>query len=204
MTGVQTCALPIFGGIYSTVLLKDIVARKNISDISQLESIIRFMFDNIGNIVSIKKIADTMTSGGRKISTHTVESYLDALCASFILYKVNRFDLKGKQYLKSGDKYYIADVALRSYLLGNKFIDRGFILENSIYLELLRRGYKISIGKFNDYEVDFVTQKNGLTEYFQICESVRSKETLQRELRALESIKDHNPKTLLKIGRAHV
>lgn len=187
------------GGIYSTVLLKDIVARKNISDISQLESIIRFMFDNIGNIVSIKKIADTMTSGGRKISTHTVESYLDALCASFILYKVNRFDLKGKQYLKSGDKYYIADVALRSYLLGNKFIDRGFILENSIYLELLRRGYKISIGKFNDYEVDFVTQKNGLTEYFQICESVRSKETLQRELRALESIKDHNPKTLLTL-----
>ncbi len=187
------------GGIYSTVLLKDIVARKNISDIAQLESIIRFMFDNIGNIVSVKKIADTMTSDGRKISTHTVESYLDALCASFILYKVSRYDLKGKQFLKSGEKYYLADIALRSYLLGSKFIDRGFILENIVFLELLRRGYKISIGKTEEYEVDFVAQKNGLIEYFQVCESVRSEDTLKRELRALESIKDHNTKTLLTL-----
>src|SRR5574344_3024206 len=187
------------GGIYSTVLLKDIVARKNISDISQLESIIRFMFDNIGNIVSIKKIADKMTSDGRKISTHTVEYYLDALCESYILYKVGRYDLRGKQYLKSGDKYYLADVALRSYLLGSKYIDRGFILENIVFLELLRRGYKINIGKSDEYEVDFVAQKNGLTEYFQVSESVRSEETLQRELRALESIKDHNTKTLLTL-----
>lgn len=187
------------GGIYSTILLKDIVARKNVSDVSQLESIIRFMFDNIGNIVSIKKIADTMISDGRKISTHTVESYLDSLCASFILYKVIRYDLKGKQYLKSGDKYYLADIALRSYLLGSKFIDRGFILENVIFLELLRRGYKINIGKYGEYEVDFVVQKNGITEYFQVCESVRSKETLNRELRSLASIKDHNTKTLLTL-----
>lgn len=187
------------GGIYSTVLLKDIVARKNISDISQLENIIRFMFNNIGNIVSIKKIADTMTSDGRKISTHTVESYIDALCASYILYKVGRYDLRGKQYLKSGNKYYLADVALRSYLLGSKYIDRGFILENIVFLELLRRGYKINIGKSDEYEVDFVAQKNGLTEYFQVSESVRSEETLQRELRALESIKDHNPKILLTL-----
>lgn len=187
------------GGIYSTVLLKDIVARKKISDVSQLESIIRFMFDNIGNIVSVKKISDTMISDGRKISTHTVESYIDSLCESFVLYKVIRYDLKGKQYLKSGDKYYLADIALRSYLLGSKFIDRGFILENVIFLELLRRGYKINIGKYGDYEVDFVAQKNGLIEYFQVCESVSSKETLDREIRSLASIKDHNTKTLLTL-----
>ncbi|MCI7443026.1 MAG: ATP-binding protein, partial [Clostridium sp.] len=135
------------GGIYSTVVLKDIIARKNINDVFMLESIIRFMFDNIGNLCSIKKIADTMTSDGRKITSPTVENYLSALVDSYILYKVRRYDIKGKQYLKTGEKYYVVDIGLRYYLLGTKKVDMGHILENIIYLELLRRGYEIYIGK---------------------------------------------------------
>lgn len=184
-------------GIYSTIILKDIVARKGISEIAQLESVVKFLADNIGNICSIKKIADTMTSDGRKISTHTVESYIDSLCKSYIFYKVQRFDVKGKQILKSGEKYYLCDMGLRTFLLGRKYADRGFILENVIYLELLRRGYKVFIGKTGEYEIDFIAQNENGTEYYQVTESMHDEQTRNRELRALESIKDHNPKYVL-------
>ncbi|HSW61453.1 MAG TPA: ATP-binding protein, partial [bacterium] len=122
------------GGIYNTVILKDVVAKKKIADILMLESVVRFMFDNIGSLLSTKKIADTMTSDGRKISTHTVESYISALMDSFIIYRAKRYDVKGKQYLKTNDKYYICDIGLRSFLLGNKGGDAGYVLENVIYL----------------------------------------------------------------------
>lgn len=184
-------------GIYNTIILKDIVARKGISEIAQLESIIKFLADNIGNICSIKKIADTMTSDGRKISTHTVESYIDSLCKSFIFYKVQRFDVKGKQILKSGEKYYLCDLGLRTFLLGRKYADRGFILENIVYLELLRRGYKVFIGKTGEYEIDFIAQNENGTEYYQVTESMHDEQTRNRELRALESVKDHNPKYVI-------
>lgn len=185
------------GGIYSTVILKDIVARKGIVDVFRLESVIRFLADNVGNLVSIKKIADTMTSDGRRISSHTVESYLESLCSTYIFYKATRFDVKGKQYLKSGEKYYLCDLGLRFYLLGNKFIDRGFLLENVVYLELLRRGYEVFVGKVGEREIDFVAHRQSGTEYFQVCETMRGQEARSQELASLQAVSDHNPKCIL-------
>ena len=184
-------------GIYNTVILKDVVSRKKISDVSVLESIIKFMFDNIGNITTPKKISDTMTSKGRKVSNHTVENYLTALVDSLILYKANRYDVKGKQYLETNGKYYLVDIGLRYYLLGTKYVDFGHILENIVYLELLRRGYEVYIGKVDNKEVDFVAIKDGYTEYYQVADTVMGADTLDRELKSLNSIRDHNPKYLL-------
>lgn len=185
--------------IYDTIVLKDIVARKKFPDIAMLKSVVRFMFDNIGNLCSTKKIADTMTSAGRKISVHTVESYLTALTDSFILYQIGRYDVKGKQYLKTGDKYYAADIGLRYALLGTKKADMGHILENVVFLELLRRGYEIYIGKVGNTEVDFVVIGDEGEEYYQVAYTVidTGGETLRRELAPLEAISDHNPKYLL-------
>lgn len=191
-------------GVYNTIIVKDVISRSSVTNISQFESILRFMFDNIGNLVSVKKITDTLTSDGRKISAHTVESYLDAICAAFIFYKASRYDIKGKQYLKSGEKYYAADVTLRKNLLGNKFIDRGFILENIVYLELRRRGYKVYVGKIGEWEVDFVAEGKNGREYFQVCETMRGKEVRERELRGLDAIRDHNPKYVLCLDNESV
>lgn len=184
-------------GIYTSIVLKDIVSRKRIADVTMLENIIRFMFDNIGNPVSATKIANSLTSAGRKMSVNTVESYLGALVDSFILYKVSRYDIKGKQYLVTGGKYYLADVGLRYYLLGSKKADRGHILENVVYLELLRRGYEVHIGKVGNTEVDFIAIGEEGEEYYQVAYSVQDETTLWRELRPLDSIADHNPKYLL-------
>lgn len=184
-------------GIYNTVILKDVVARKKISDVSILESIVKFMFDNVGNITSSKKISDTMTSAGRKISSPTVENYLSALIDSFILYKVNRYDITGKQYLKTAEKYYVVDLGLKHFLLGTKKQNLGHNLENVVYLELLRRGYEIYIGKIGVNEVDFIAIKDGITEYYQVSQTVLAEETLERELKPLNSIKDHNQKFLI-------
>jgi len=186
-------------GIYNSVILKDVIVRHKISDVSILESIIKFMFDNIGNLSSAKKISDTMTSYGRKISSSTVENYLTALVNSFILYKVARYDVKGKQHLKTGVKYYVVDIGLRYFLLGSKKADWGYILENIIYLELLRRGYEIYIGKVGTKEVDFVAIKDGNTEYYQVAQTISEQETLIRELKPLDSIKDHNAKFLITL-----
>lgn len=184
-------------GIYNTILLKDIVTRRKISDPSMLTSIVEFMFDNIGNMSSSTKIANSMTSAGRKISVPTVESYLSALIDSYILYKVGRYDIKGKQYLTTGAKYYVADIGLRYYLLGTKQTDHGHILENIVYLELIRRGYVVYIGKVGDAEVDFIAVNSEGEEYYQVSQTVLDEQTLRRELASLEAIKDHNPKYLL-------
>ncbi|MCL2695645.1 MAG: ATP-binding protein [Clostridiales bacterium] len=186
-------------GIYDTIVLKDIVARKKFPDTAMLKSVVRFMFDNIGNICSTKSIADTMTSAGRKISVHTVESYLTALTDCFILYQIGRYDVKGKQYLKTGDKYYAADIGLRYALLGTKKADMGHILENVVFLELLRRGYEIYIGKVGNTEVDFIAIGDEGEEYYQVAYTVIDPDgiTLRRELAPLEAIGDHNPKYLL-------
>ncbi len=186
-------------GIYNTVILKDVAARKKIADIMMLESIVRFMFDNIGNLFSTKKISDTMTSDGRKISTHTVESYLSLLTDSFILYRAKRYDIKGKQYLKTNDKYYICDIGLRYFLLGSKGGDTGHILENIIYLELIRRGYDVYVGKVGAKEVDFVAIKQDIIEYYQVALTVRDEKKLETELSSLQMISDHNPKFLLTL-----
>lgn len=184
-------------GIYTSVVLKDIVSRKKISDVPGLRNILRFMFDNIGNPVSATKIANSLTSGGNKISVNTVEVYLQALIDSFILYKAERYDIKGKQYLATGGKYYAVDIGLRYYLLGTKKADRGHILENVVYLELLRRGYEVHVGKAGNAEVDFIAIGEEGEEYYQVAYSVMDDSVLERELKPLDSISDHNPKYLL-------
>ncbi|WP_028509322.1 ATP-binding protein [Ruminococcus sp. NK3A76] len=185
-------------GLFNTIVLNDIVQRKRINDPLMLKSVIKFMFDNIGNPCTAKKISDTMTSKGRKISNHTVENYLEGLTDSLLMYRVSRYDIKGKEHLQLLDKYYIADVGLRYYLLGTANADMGHILENVVYLELIRRGYRVYVGKNASAEVDFVAQDiDGNTEYYQVSWSVRDEQTLKRELGALESIPDHNPKYIL-------
>ena len=186
-------------GLYNTIVVKDIVNRKKITDTMMLKSLLRFVFDNIGNPLSSKKIADTMTSAGRKIDVKTVEKYLEALTESFILYQAKRYNIKGKQYLKTLEKYYVVDVGLRFMLLGSKQMDAVHILENVVYLELLRRGYDVYVGKINEFEVDFVAQNSRGTAYFQVALTVRDEKTLQRELRPLQSIRDHYPKMILTL-----
>lgn len=186
-------------GLYNTIVIKDIVTRKKISDTMMLRSILHFVFDNIGNPLSSKKIADTLTSEGRKIDTKTVEKYLEALTESYIIYQAKRYNIKGKQHLKTLEKYYVVDIGLRLMLLGSKGADAGRILENVVYLELLRRGYEVYVGKVDEYEVDFVAQNNKGTTYIQVALTVRDEHTLERELRVLQSIKDHYPKLLLTL-----
>ena len=190
---------PYLDGIYNTIVVKDIATRKKISDISMLESVTRFMFDNIGNPLSMKKIADTLTSYGRKIDVKTVEKFISGLTESFVLYKANRYNVKGKQYLKTLEKYYVVDIGLRYVLLGSRSTDIGHILENVVYLELLRRGYEVYVGKVDDTEVDFVAINNKKTVYFQISATVRDSKTLERELRPLQNINDHYPKFILTL-----
>lgn len=184
-------------GIYNTIVVKDIVHRKNITDTMMLKNILKFVFDNIGNPLSSKKISDTMTSLGRKINSRTVEKYLEAFSESYIIYPAKRYNIKGKEYLKSLEKYYIVDIGMRYMLLGSKMMDTGHILENVVYLELLRRGYDVYVGKIDNYEVNFVAQNHKGTIYYQVTLIVRDEKTLQRELRPLQAIRDHYPKVIL-------
>lgn len=186
-------------GIYNTIVVKDIVDRKKITDTMMLKSILRFVFDNIGSPLSSKKIADTMTSNGRKIDVKTVEKYLEALSESYVIYQAKRYNIKGKQYLKTLEKYYVVDIGLRFMLIGSRQADAGHILENVVYLELLRRGYDVYVGKIGEFEVDFVAQNSKGTVYFQVALTVRDEKTLQRELRPLQSIRDHYPKVILTL-----
>ena len=193
----ETDKIDYLKGIYNTIVLKDIVTRIKVSDVSILESIVKFMFDNVGNSTSAKKISDTLTSYGRKITTPTVEKYLSALVDSFILQKVNRYDISGKQHLKTAEKYYVTDLGLQRFLLNKNKLNLGHNLENIVFLELIRRGYKVYIGKIGSLEVDFIAEGFGYTNYYQVAQTVKDEETLSRELKPLNSIKDHNPKYLL-------
>lgn len=186
-------------GIYNTVVIKDIMTRKNIADPLMLQSVVSFVFDNIGNELSAKKIADTMTSAGRKIDVRTVEKYLQALEEAFIIYRAQRFNIKGRQYLRGNEKYYAVDISLRTMLLGRRGFDVGHILENIIYLELLRRGYAVYVGKVDSLEVDFAAVSPQETIYIQVAATVRDDQTLERELRSLQKIADHYPKLLLTL-----
>ena len=184
-------------GLYNTIVLKDVVSRRKITDVMMLQSVVRFLADNIGNISVIKRISDTMTSLGRKITSHTVENYVSALVDSYIFYSVSRFDTKGKQLLKTGQKLYLADIGLRNVINGTKGGDLGHILENVVYLELARRGGEIYVGKVGDAEIDFVVIKGEYKEYYQVSLSVRDENTMNRELSPLQAIQDHYPKYLL-------
>lgn len=185
--------------IYHTIVVKDLAVRKKIPDVMMLESVARYLFDNIGNTVSTKKIADTMTSDGRKIDVRTVEKYVEALTECFIFYQAKRYNVKGKQYLKTLEKYYAVDVGLRYMLLGSKAIDAGHILENVVYLELLRRGYDVYVGKVDEVEVDFVAMDDQRVTYYQVAATVREENTLQRELKSLQKINDHYQKLILTL-----
>jgi len=186
-------------GIYNTILIKDVATREGITDILVLESIVKFLCSNIGSPVSTKKISDAINSGGRKISVNTVDNYLRALYKSYIFYKVDRYDIRGKQHLKTLGKYYLVDTGLRNILLSGTTSDLGHLLENVVYLELFRRGYKVNIGKLAEKEIDFVASKTGGFEYYQVSASVLDESALLRELEPLQKIPDHHPKFLLTL-----
>ena len=187
-------------GIFSTIVYKDIMIRNNITDKMILESVLKFIFDSIGSPISTKKISDTLTSKGMSTSNHTVENYITAYLESFLIYKAERFDVKGKNLLARDYKYYAVDSGMRSYLLGKKAdSDMGHILENIVYLELIRRGYKVYVGKVDDLEIDFVAENRDGLKYYQVSLSVRDEHVLERELKSLQKTGDHYPKYLLTL-----
>jgi predicted AAA+ superfamily ATPase len=187
-------------GIYNTILIKDIAVREHITDVSLLDTIARFLSGNVGSPVSAKKISDTLCSNGRKVSVNTVDRYLRALTESYLFYKVDRFDVKGKQQLKTLGKYYIVDIGLRNMLTARTTGDLGHILENIVFLELFRRYSRVFIGKAGENEIDFVTD-NGYGEwcYYQVAASVLDENTLKRELEPLQKIRDNHPKFILTL-----
>ena len=185
--------------LFNTIVVKDILNRNKISDIIVFKSILRFIIDNIGSTISSKKISDTLTSDGRKVDAKTVEKYINAMIESYILYQVKRYDIKGKQYLKSQEKYYIVDVGFKYSLVPNSRLDLGHIIENIVYLELIRRGYKVFIGKTNEYEIDFVAHKGDEIEYIQVTASIRDSQTYEREMRPFKSIDDNYEKIILTL-----
>lgn len=186
-------------GVYNTVVMKDIISRKKIQDVMMLESVIRFVADNIGNMLSTKRIADIMTADGRKIDQKTVEKYLTSLCETFFVYEAKRYNVKGKQLLKTLGKYYLVDVGLRRMLLGGRSFDAGRLLENVVYLELLRRQKSVYIGKIDNFEVDFVAIDENDIVYYQVAATVRDEATLKRELSSLQQINDQYPKYILTL-----
>lgn len=188
-------------GVYNTILLKDISARHQINDISNLEAVIRFIFANTANICTSKKISDTLTSGGRKVSQPTVENYMRYLEECFMVYRVERYDIKGKEYLKTLCKYYIADTGLRNMLLGYRNIDSWHILETLVFLELKRRKYEIYTGKIGDMEIDFVAKMPRSITYIQVAESVKDEATLERELKPFRKLKDAYPCVLITLDK---
>jgi predicted AAA+ superfamily ATPase len=197
--GNQKHILGYMQGVYDSVVLKDVVGRYKIADSMMLESIIRFAFDNIGNQLSTKSISNAMNAESRKIDVKTVERYLKALMDSYILYQAKRYNIKGKQYLKTLEKYYAVDIGMRFLLLGKRGTDVGHILENVVYLELLRRGFDVYIGKVDELEVDFVAMDQAGRSYYQVAASVREQHTLERERVSLRRIPDHYPKYILTL-----
>ena len=198
-------------GIYNTVIVKDIEDRqtrketdpskRKITDILLLKTIAKYLASVVGNPVSVKSITDYLTSTGRKISANTVADYVEALTESFIFYPAERFDIVGKQILKTNRKLYIVDLGLRNHILPRVHYDLGFSLENIVYFELLRRGYRVLIGKAGNAEVDFVAEKNRTYIYFQVTADMTAKETFERELRPLVNIKDNYEKIVLTADR---
>ncbi len=194
-------------GIYNTVIVKDIEDRqarkesspekRKITDIFLLKTIAKYLASVAGNPVSIRSITNYLTSSGRKISPNTVSDYVEALTESFIFYPAERFDIVGKQLLKANRKLYIVDLGLRNHILPRSQYDLGFSLENIVYFELLRRGYRVMIGKVGNTEVDFVAEKQSVYTYFQITADMTAKETFDRELRPLTNIRDNYEKIVL-------
>ena len=192
-------------GIYNTVLFRDVMQRKNITDRNILERVTKYLYDNIGNRTSIKSITDNIEGIEGKKSYNTIANYVDALMDSYLVFKAGRYDIKGKEFLKTQEKYYVIDIGLRYYMLGQSSgRDMGHILENVVYLELLRRGYDVYIGKYDDLEVDFVAKKPENTVYYQVALTIRGENDkangiLDRELMPLKRIDDNYPKYILTL-----
>ena len=201
-------------GIYNTVIVRDIEdrqarregdpAKRKITDIVLLKTIAKYLASVIGSPVSVRSITDYLTSGGRKISPNTVNDYVAALAESFVFYPAERFDIVGKQLLKVSKKLYIVDLGLRNHILPRQRYDIGFSLENLVYLELLRRGCKVMIGKLDNTEVDFVAEKRGEYTYYQVTTDMTAKETFEREMRPLTLIQDNYEKVVLTADRLTV
>ncbi len=201
-------------GIYNTVIVKDIEDRqrrkekapdkRKITDITLLKAIAKYLASVIGSPVSIRGITDYLTSNGRKVSPNTVDDYVEALTESFIFYPVERMDVVGKQILSVNKKYYMVDLGLRNHILPRRRYDLGFSIENIVYYELLRRGYKVQIGKSVSGEVDFVVQKQGEYAYYQVTADMTAQETFDREMAPLAAIRDNYPKTILTLDKITV
>lgn len=199
-------------GIYNTVIVKDIEDRQKrkewdnsdtgrITDISLLKTIAKYLSSVIGSLVTVRSITNYLVSSGRKISPNTVSDYVNALTESFIFYPAERFDIVGKQLLKTNTKYYMVDLGIRNLILPKKSYDLGFSVENVVYFELLRRGYKVSVGKYGNTEIDFVAERNGELEYIQVTADMTAKETFDRELAPLIAIKDNYRKRVLTLDK---
>lgn len=201
-------------GIYNTVIIKDIEERQSrkekdptkrkITDISLLKTIAKFLASTIGSPVSVRSITNYLISNGRKVSPNTVSDYVEALTESFVFYPVERFDVVGKQLLKANKKYYIVDMGIRNHILPRRNYDIGFSLENIVYLELLRRGYRVTVGKAGNTEVDFVAEKQGTYTYFQVTADMTAKETFDREMKPFENIRDNYEKIILAADRLSI
>ncbi|HIT11291.1 MAG TPA: ATP-binding protein [Candidatus Pelethosoma merdigallinarum] len=189
--------------IYNTIVKKDVIDRNGIKDIALLENIIKYLANNIGSPISAKKISDYLNSNKivSKTNHQTIDNYLNMLEKSFIMYKADRTDIRNKTLLKTLGKYYISDVGIRNIILGFRNIDEGHLLENIVYLELLRRGYRVNIGKSKDYEVDFVAENPNQIIYYQVAKTIVEEKVLKREIRSLESISDNYEKVILTMDR---
>ncbi|MDT4763067.1 ATP-binding protein [Sphaerochaeta sp. PS] len=184
-------------GVVNTVILKDVVQRNQVRDPALLESLLKYIAANIGNIVSTKKIADYLNSSGRKTTSDTIDNYLGMLESAYIIHRANRYDLKGKLFLKTFEKYYIADLGIRNQLVGSRNTDYGQILENIVFMELKHRQYTVSIGKVGTLEVDFIAIRPGRKIYIQVSATILDDTTRERELRPLLAIEDQYDKMIL-------
>jgi len=191
-------------GICNTVLMKDVIQRNVVKDAALLEVLVKYVFDNVGNITSPKKISDYLNNEGRKTTSETIDNYLKMLENAFIIYNVKRYDVKGKQHLKTLGKYYPVDLGLRNTILGNRDYNYGHALEGVLFLEMLRRYPEVSIGKWKENEIDFVVQSSEERIYYQVSASVAEEKTLRRELLPLQAINDNYKKVILTMDRMPV
>lgn len=187
----------IIKDIYTSIILKDIVTRNKIRNIALLEKILKFIFENIGNTFSAKKVSDYLKSQNRKIDIETIYNYIKYLEEAYIIYRVPRYDLKGKEVLQTNEKFYASDIGLKTQVFGFKDEDIPEILENIVFLELLRRNYKVYVGKKDNLEIDFVCEKSGKKIYIQVCYRIDLETTLEREIKPLLDIKDNYPKYIV-------
>ncbi|MBP3444965.1 MAG: ATP-binding protein [Bacilli bacterium] len=196
--------LSYLNDIYNAIVKKDIIDRNNIKDIALLENIIKYLFSNVGSPISSNKISDYLNSNKivQKANHQTIDNYLSMLEKSYIIYKADRTDVKSKALLKTLGKYYVSDSGLRNIILGFRNINEGHFLENVVYLELLRRGYKVNIGKTSDYEVDFVAENTHTIKYYQVTQTLSDEQVKNRELRSLESISDNYEKIILSMDKS--